>query len=254
VVTAETLLDLWPADLSMARYIGMALMVGVGACLQGVGGLGFAMFCAPLAALCFPELVPGPLIALACPLSLMAALREHPAIDWRAASTGLAGRVLGTAGAALCLALLSADTLSLLFALLILAAVGLSLGGWKVAPSPRNVAIAGVASGVMGTITSAGAPPFAIAMQHLQADRLRATLGCIFFAGSTVSIAMLVVVDRMGLHELLLALWLGPWMVLGFAASGHLGRLLQHRSPRPFLLGLAACGAFGILAQRAFSP
>lgn len=244
--------SLWPAGLDAAHYAGMALMVLIGACLQGVGGLGFAMFCAPLAALWFPELVPGPLIALACPLSLMAALREHAAIDWQAAGTGLAGRVLGTAGAALCLALLSAETLSLLFALLILLAVALSLRGWKVAASPRNVALAGVASGVMGTITSAGAPPFAIAMQHLRADRLRATLGCIFFAGSAVSLATLAAVGRMGLRELQLALLLGPWMLAGFGASGWLGRLLQHRSPRPLLLGLAAFGALGILAQHLF--
>jgi uncharacterized membrane protein YfcA len=251
-VSAASILAWWPAGLQAGHYAGMALMVFVGACLQGVGGLGFAMFCAPLAALWFPELVPGPLIALACPLSLMAALREARAIDWQAAGTGLAGRVVGTAGAALCLALLSADTLSLLFALLILAAVALSLRGWRVAASPRNVAIAGVASGVMGTITSAGAPPFAIAMQHLRADRLRATLGCIFFAGSAVSMATLALVGRMGLRELQLALLLAPWMLGGFAASGRLGQLLHHRSPRPLLLGLAAFGALGILAQRAF--
>jgi hypothetical protein len=104
----------------------------------------------------------------------------------------------------------------------------------------------------MGTITSAGAPPFAIAMQHLQADRLRATLGCIFFAGSAVSMATLALVGRMGLRELQLALLLAPWMLGGFAASGRLGQLLHHRSPRPLLLGLAAFGALGILAQRAF--
>lgn len=242
----------WPAGLDAWHYLGMAAMVFVGACLQGVGGLGFAMFCAPLAALWFPELVPGPLIALACPLSLLAALREYPAIDWPSTGMGLSGRVLGTAGAALCLALLSADTLTLLFALLILAAVALSLSGWKVKASPRNVLIAGVASGVMGTITSAGAPPFAIAMQHLRAERLRATLGCIFFAGSAVSLAMLAAVGRMGLHELLLALLLAPWMLAGFSASGRLAGLLRHRSPRPLLLGLAAFGALGILAQRAF--
>ncbi len=241
----------WPAGLDAMHYLGMAAMVGVGACLQGVGGLGFAMFCAPLAALWFPELVPGPLIALACPLSLMAAVREHQVIDWTQAGFGLAGRVLGTAGAALCLALLSADTLSLLFALLILVAVALSVGGWRVEPGRRNVLVAGVASGVMGTITSAGAPPFAIAMQRQRADVLRATLGCIFFAGSAVSLATLTVIGRMGLRELQLAALLVPWMVAGFAASGHLSALLRQRSPRPLLLGLATFGALGILVQRA---
>lgn len=247
----DALASAWPTGLSALHYAGMALMVGIGACLQGVGGLGFAMFCAPLGALLFPELVPGPLIALACPLSLMAALRERQAIDWSQAGTGLAGRVLGTAGAALCLALLSADTLALLFALLILLAVALSLGGWRVEPTRRNVLLAGLASGVMGTITSAGAPPFAIALQRQRADRLRATLGCIFFAGSAVSLAMLAAIGRMGWRELQLALLLAPWMVAGFAVSGRLAGLLRQRSPRPLLLALATAGALGILLQQA---
>ena len=240
----------WPEGLALARYLGMAAMVLVGACLQGVGGLGFAMFSAPLAALFFPELVPGPLITLACPLSLMAALRERQAIDWGQAGTWLAGRVAGTAGAAWCLALLSADTLALLFALLILAAVALSVGGWRVEPNRRNVLVAGIASGVMGTITSAGAPPFAIALQRQRAEVLRATLGCIFFAGSAVSLATLAAIGRMGRHELLLAVLLAPWMLVGFSVSGRLSALLRQRSPRPLLLGLATAGALGILAQR----
>lgn len=240
----------WPDGLALARYLGMGLMVLIGACLQGVGGLGFAMFSAPLAALFFPELVPGPLIALACPLSLMAALRERQAIDWTAAGTGLAGRVLGTAGAAVCLALLSADSLALVFAVLILAAVVLSVSGWRVSASPRNVLVAGLASGVMGTITSAGAPPFAIAMQHLRPDRLRATLGCIFFAGSTVSLLTLAAVGRMGLHGLHLALLLTPWMLIGFAGSRRVAQLLGPRSTRPLLLGLATLGSLWILVPR----
>ena len=58
-------LHLLPQHLSWALYLGMGAMVLVGACLQGVSGLGFAMFCAPIGALLFPELVPGPLLALA---------------------------------------------------------------------------------------------------------------------------------------------------------------------------------------------
>jgi len=238
-----------PAGLDAGTYAGMGLMVMVGACLQGVGGLGFAMFCAPVAALLFPELVPGPLLALGCPLALMAGVREWRAIDWPVAGSALAGRLVGTALAAAAMAALPVATLSLLFAGLILAGVALSLSGLRVAPSRTNVGIAGLASGLMGTITSAGAPPFAIAMQHLAPATLRATLGCVFFIGAAISLGALAAVGRMGLGHLVLALLLAPWMVAGFAVSGPLAQRLSRKGLRAFLLALATFGALGVLAQ-----
>lgn len=248
-MTTTALVTWLPQGLSLAGYAGMGAMIFTGACLQGVGGLGFAMFCAPMAALWFPELVPGPLLTLGCPLALMAMLREWRAILWPTAGLALAGRMVGTAGAALCLAWLSVTALSLMFAVLILAGVALSVSGWRVTASARNTALAGVASGLMGTITSAGAPPFALAMQHLQPAALRATMGVIFFAGSAVSLAALAMVGRMGQAQLALALMLLPWMLAGFLASGLLRGRLGRRSLRPLLLGMAAFGAVGVLAQ-----
>lgn len=240
---------LLPAGLAGVTYLGMGAMVLIGACLQGVSGLGFAMFCAPIAALLFPELVPGPLLALSCPLALMTGLREFHAIEWRTAGQAIAGRVLGTALAAVCLAWLPVQTLSLLFAALILTGVALSLKGWRVAHSGRNTTLAGMASGLMGTITSAGAPPFAIAMQHLPANRLRGTLGAVFFIGAALSLVALAMVGRMGAPELWLSALLMPWMVAGFVLSGRIKFLMRQQSLRPMLLGLAAFGALGILVQ-----
>jgi uncharacterized membrane protein YfcA len=246
---ADILAPYWPPGMAPARYAAMGVMVLAGACLQGAGGLGFAMLCAPVAALLFPELVPGPLLALACPLAVMAMVREYTEIDWTAAAWSLAGRAAGTLVAAGCLAVLPANTLSVLFALLILAAVALSLRGWTVTPTRTSNTLAGIASGVMGTITSAGAPPLAIAMQSMPAARLRATLGCVFFLGSAISLAALGAVGRMHTDGFVLALLLTPWMVVGFAASGLLARRLSHRGLRHFLLGLASLGAIAVLAQ-----
>ena len=225
------------------------LLLLVGACLQGVSGLGFAMFAAPLAAMWFPELVPGPLLVLSCPLALMGGLRDRADIQWNLASVAVAGRLGGTVLAAACLVLLPVKTLSLMFALLILTGVSLSLTGWRVMPSRRNMAVAGVASGMMGTITSAGAPPFAIAMQHLPANRLRGTLGAVFFIGAALSLVALAMVGRMGAPELWLSALLMPWMVAGFVLSGRIKFLMRQQSLRPMLLGLAAFGALGILVQ-----
>ncbi|MDP4302442.1 TSUP family transporter [Leptothrix discophora] len=240
---------LWPADLAASTYLGMGLMVLAGACLQGIGGLGFAMFSAPLAALFFPTLVPGPLLLLGCPLALLTLLREWQAVDLPAAGAALVGRLGGTALAAGALALLPATVLTPLFALLILLGVALSLGGWRMVASPCRTALAGVASGLMGTITSAGAPPFAIALQNLPAATLRATLGCVFFVGAAISLAALGLIGRLDGHHLLLGLLLLPWMGAGFALSGPLARRLPPRSLRPLLLGLAALGALTLLVQ-----
>ena len=235
--------------LSWGPYLGMGAMVLVGACLQGVSGLGFAMFCAPIAALLFPELVPGALLALGCPLALMTGLREFRAIEWRTAGQAIAGRVVGTGLAAGCMALLSVQTLSLLFAALILAGVVLSLKGWQVAHNGRNTTLAGMASGLMGTITSAGAPPFAIAMQHLPANRLRGTLGAVFFIGAALSLMALALVGRMSAVQLWLSLLLMPWMVTGFLLSSRIKLFMRQQALRPMLLALAAFGALGILVQ-----
>ncbi|MBL0945093.1 MAG: sulfite exporter TauE/SafE family protein [Hydrogenophaga sp.] len=232
---------------SGAHYLAAGLLVVVGACLQGVSGLGFAMFSAPLAAMWFPELVPGPLLVLSCPLALMGGLRDREAIQWPLAGVAVVGRLGGTVLAAACLVMLSVQTLSLLFALLILTGVSLSLTGWRVMPTRRNMAVAGLASGMMGTITSAGAPPFAIAMQNMGAAQLRGTFGAIFFIGSAVSIAVLTVVGRMGAHEYLLSALLMPWMFLGFFASNPIKRHVPAPLVRKLLLAMAAIGALVVL-------
>ncbi len=42
---------LLPAGLSAPDYLWMGALILAGACLQGVGGIGFAMLCAPLGAI-----------------------------------------------------------------------------------------------------------------------------------------------------------------------------------------------------------
>jgi uncharacterized membrane protein YfcA len=247
----DTLAALLPQGMSLAHYAGMAAMVLVGACLQGIGGVGFAMFSAPIAALFFPELAPGPLLALGGALALLSALREWSAVDWGAAGAALAGRALGSFGAAACLVLLPARVLAVLFALSILTGVALSLSGRRIEATRPALIGAGVMSGLMGTITSAGAPPFALVMQHLPPPRLRATLGCVFCAGAALSLLMLSGVGRFGRGELWLSAWLLPLMVAGFLLSGPLSRRAPRQVVRAILLGLSTFGAIAILLREA---
>ncbi|MCG7327705.1 MULTISPECIES: sulfite exporter TauE/SafE family protein [unclassified Achromobacter] len=234
--------DLW-------HYAAMAAVVFGAAVAQGVGGVGFAMFAAPVAAMFFPQLAPGPLLTLGGFISLLTALRERAAIDWPAVSYALAGRAVGTLIAIYAMARFAPQALGVLFACMILAAVALSVAGLKFSATPGRVSGAGVASGIMGTMTSVGAPPIAIVLQHAAPPRLRATLGMVLFLGSIFSLTMLALAKRYTGYHAGLALSLAPFLLAGFAVSSRLRTLLPPRAVRGVLLVACAMGAVGVLVK-----
>ncbi|MGO4333182.1 sulfite exporter TauE/SafE family protein [Cupriavidus sp. 2TAF22] len=240
-----------PADITALQFGMMGALIFLGACLQGVGGIGFSMLSAPVAVLFFPQLAPGPLLAMGGLVSLLGAVREFRSIAWRATGNALAGRAAGTLVAVAAMTQLPARLLALIFALSILAAVTLSLLGWRVRASGLNMAVAGAASGFMGTVTSAGAPPFAIVMQHLPPPQLRATIGCILCAGAAFSLAMLWAAGRFGLADLWLSASLTPMLLLGFAISNRLKNRFSAKTVRKLLLALCTAGAVGVLVKLA---
>ena len=231
------------------HYAAMAAVVFGAAVAQGVGGVGFAMFAAPVAAMFFPQLAPGPLLTLGGFISLLTALRERAAIDWPAVSYALAGRAVGTLIAIYAMARFAPQALGVLFACMILAAVGLSVAGLRFSATPGRVSGAGVASGIMGTMTSVGAPPIAIVLQHAAPPRLRATLGMVLFLGSIFSLAMLALAKRYTGYHAGLALSLAPFLLVGFAVSNRLRTLLPPRAVRGVLLAACAMGAVGVLVK-----
>ncbi|CAB3891904.1 sulfite exporter TauE/SafE family protein [Achromobacter mucicolens] len=231
------------------HYAAMAAVVFGAAVAQGVGGVGFAMFAAPVAAMFFPQLAPGPLLTLGGFISLLTALRERAAIDWPAVSYALAGRAVGTLIAIYAMARFAPQALGVLFACMILAAVGLSVAGLRFSATPGRVSGAGVASGIMGTMTSVGAPPIAIVLQHAAPPRLRATLGMVLFLGSIFSLAMLALAKRYTGYHVGLALSLAPFLLAGFAVSDRLRTLLPPRAVRGVLLAACAMGAVGVLVK-----
>lgn len=245
----QTLASLLPDGLVWGHLAAMTAMVFAAAFLQGIGGVGFAMVSAPLSVLFFPELVPGPLLVLGAALAALGVLRDFPSIDWRSVAALMGGRAIGTFAAGALLLVLVGDAIAIVFALLILLGVALSLIGWKVRASVPNMIVAGLASGLMGTITSSGAPPFAIVMQHVPAARMRATISSVFVAGAILSLVTLTAVGRFNLAQLLLGLILAPAIILGFAASTPFNRLLSREAVRMILLGLSGLGALGILVR-----
>jgi uncharacterized membrane protein YfcA len=182
-------------------------------------------------------------------VSLLISVREFRNIDVRGAAIAVGGRIPGSIVAGLVIGLLPRTTFGIFFALLVLAAVALSVSGWRVRATPANLAVAGFGSGVMGTITSVGAPPMGIVMQNMNPATLRATLGAFLVAGSLVSLAVLAQAGRFGRHEIELGLLLIVPMALGFVISTPLVRRVNGRLMRNLVLGLTTVSALVLLVQ-----
>lgn len=224
-------------------------VVAIGSAVQAALGFGLAMIAAPLLLLLDPVLVPGPMLVVAVALSLCMAWQERGEIDLSTFRVGVLGRLLGTPPAALLLGTLSAAAFDLIFGLLILLAIGLSLVHGNLQPTPRNVFLASVMSGFMGTISSVGGPPLALVYQNAPGPSLRANLALLFIVGASLSLLSLALIGRFGLYDLGYSLWLLIGVAMGLLASRPLRRRLDGSRARPWLLGLCAVSACSVLVR-----
>lgn len=231
------------------NYAVMAVVIATAAFLQGVGGVGFAMLAAPIAVFLVPDMVPGSLLVLGGSVSFLAALRERHEIVVPVVSWALVGRTVGTILAAVGMTQLPGEWLGVLFGGFILMAVILSASGLKVRASAMNVCGLGVVSGMMGTLTSVGAPAIAIAMQSLTPTQLRPSLGSTLFIGSILSIGSLALAGLFTWKDLLLGLALWPCMFLGFQLSGRARHAVSAKNIRLFLLWFCGISSLILIAK-----
>ncbi|MGA0541308.1 TSUP family transporter [Neotabrizicola sp. VNH66] len=233
---------------------GLAAVIAVfcAGAVQGSTGFGFNMLAAPLLAIIDQAFVPGPMLVMATAVCIGGAVAERSQVNRRDLAFALSGRAVAAAGAALVVGLLSPEGFAGLFGFAILLAVALSLSGLKVQTTPGTLFGAGLISGFMGTLTSIGAPPMAIAYQNAAPARMRATLNAYFFVGGLISIAALLAAGRFGLHDLALGAMMTPFALAGFLASGWGRRLMDKGRVKPVVIAVSSASAIVLLA-RAFA-
>lgn len=232
------------------RWLLASLFVFTGACLQGVSGVGFGMFAAPILAIVDPELVPGPMLFLGLIIAVLAVIREHQSLDMKGLGYALVGRIPTSLAAAAMIGLLPVRIVSILFALVILAGVAMSLSRLDMRPSPARLFGAGCVSGFMGTLTSVGLPPIALMYQHAPKATLRASLGGFLIFGTLISIAALSAAGRFSLHDVALGAWLIAPLYLGFWVSTPIAARVSSRTVRYLVLGLSALAALLLLLRQ----
>ncbi|MEM7267980.1 MAG: TSUP family transporter [Pseudomonadota bacterium] len=235
-----------PPEAALILFIAVAISAAV----QRLAGQGLGMIVAPIAALIAPQHLPATLLMIGLATGAGALSMDIRAVDWREAPWGMLGRALGAfAGAALAAALAGAEGFGIAVAVIILAAIALTLSGLRIPITPASLTGAGLTAGVMGTMTAVGAPPMAILYGREEAARSRAMQNLFFVWGMAWSLAALALFGLIGAHNLAMALLLAPAVFVGLWASRPAARRLQGRPILPFALGLSGLAALTLLAR-----
>jgi uncharacterized membrane protein YfcA len=236
--------------MTIGLYGILTLIVMLGALVQGAIGFGLGLVAVPLLLHVEPRCVPGPLLFATVWLTILLTHREWRSIRLADLKWALGGRVAGILVALLVLAAVPSDRLALLLGALVLVAVVLSATSLRLRASPASLVGAGVASGFMGTTVAIGGPPMALLYQRESGPRIRGTLSAFFVVGISLSLVALHFDGRFGRPDLILGAELTPGVLLGYALSIPLARVLDRGYMRAAVLAVSAATALGAVIRQ----
>ena len=195
-------------------YLVMFLII-IGAITQSAIGIGFGIPACFLVLL-EPTMVPSCIVLMGTFLAFSNAFLSLKDIITEDLAYSFSGRVVGTL-ISIPLITLTIGTKSFLiiFGVLLLITVFLSAKKWNVIATKKNVTIAGVCSGFMGTLTGVGGPPMAIVYQNSSSKNVVATLNMFFGIGALFSVLILIYIDLINLREVIRCLLLAPGILVG---------------------------------------
>ncbi|WP_341864199.1 sulfite exporter TauE/SafE family protein [Gymnodinialimonas sp. 57CJ19] len=224
-------------------------VVVLAAVVQTSTGMGFGMIAAPMLALVSFEYVPGPMLFINLFLSLLM-LGDGRAHVVRAEVKVLLPMILaGTMLGAAILLLVPADTLGILFSVLVLVTVAITIFARALALTPRNLGICGAAAGLMGTTTGIPGAPLVVLYQHEPLSKTRPTMAVVFTFSYVVSLIALAVAGMFSVGLALLGLLLLPGLAVGFWIGKRVRGYLSARIGRILMLSIASAGAVLLLMR-----
>lgn len=229
------------------EIVAVIVVMIFGALVQASVGFGLSLSAGPLLIILNPLMVPAPLLMAALFLTILVAYRDRSGIRPSGVGTLMAGRVVGTVPGALLIASLPLAQTRLVLGILILAAVVMSAGGFRLSQRPGVIFGVGIVSGFMSSTVAIGGPPIALAYQHAKGKQLRGTLAFIFTIGTVISLTGLFLVGRFRINELQMGLVLLPGTLIGFMLSGRVAAFLDRGYTRIAILMLATSAAIGII-------
>ena len=226
----------------------------LGAAVQRLAGQGFGLISAPIVAIFAPEMVPSGLLLLGLLSGFGATALDLSAVKRDELPFGFAGRALGAAAAVWIITILPGrDTVSIAVAMIVLLAVMLSLLGLTIPIRRGTLFGAGLAAGIMGTLTAIGAPPMAMLYQREAPRRSRAMQSTFFLFGMVVSIAALIWAGLIGAAQVWFAVAAAPAIVAGTVLAQPMARFVGQAMVRPMALGFSTVAALILLVKTVLS-
>ncbi len=232
------------------QMLAIFLITFLGAVLQGSIGFGLGPFAVPLLIIIDPSFVPAPLLLAALILTILMFAREKEAVRVHEFTFAAIGRIVGSIIGAYFLTIVPAKQLKPLFAFLVIIAVLITASGVKLALNRKNLIIAGLFSGFMGTVAAIGGAPMALIYQHEKGSKLRGTLAAIFILGTIIALISLAFVNKFTISDIYKALILIPGVLFGFFASKKTAQFLDKGYLRLTILIVTSCAAIAILLNQ----
>jgi len=236
-------------DVSIGGWAAIAVVVVLGAAIQGGIGFGMNVVAVPVLALIVPEALPVAAIVFGIPISIVMVRHERASVDRSGLTRLIVGRIPGSVLGAWIVTVVSVAGLQVLVGGMVLAfAVATALA--PPIPVVRSTQLtAGAVSGVTGTAVGIGGPPVALLYQHQAGPVVRATLAATFLVGTMLSLTALLVSGSVGRDGLLVGLACAPLVVVGTHLGRRLHDLLDRGWLRPAVIGFSVVSALLVLAE-----
>lgn len=222
----------------------------LGATVQGSVGYGLALVAGPILLLIDPGLIPGPMTIAATLLVVLVIVRDKQALDIFGLKWAILGMFFGIGLGAYVLSNFSSRSYSTIFGILIILAVAMSIIGWRFSPRKPVLVGAGFLAGLMGILTTTSGPPIALVYQDAPGKKLRATISGYFVVATIFTLATLVSIEKLGLREVNLSLFLMPGILVGFWLSTRIVNWVDRGFTRSAVLTIAALSAITILISQ----
>jgi uncharacterized membrane protein YfcA len=157
--------------------------------------------------------------------------------------------VLGTAGGVWLVAAADRRVLGVAVGVMVLVAVALTVRAVVVPINRATLTAAGLLSGVAGTATSIGGPPFALLYQHRAPRQVRTTMAVYFTIGAALSLLGLLLGGQLDWHQVRTALLLLPAVVVGALLAVPLRGRLDGPAFRLAVLAVCATSAVVLVVR-----
>lgn len=230
------------------EFVAIAVVVFLGALLQGVIGFGMVITAFPVIVLIEPDLLPQTMLVVSVPMVARMVWHYRGAIRWREVGWFSLGRPPGLLAAAFVVGWASSRTLTLAAGASVVVAIGLSLFAPPVPRTRTNLAIGGTLSSLFGTAVAIGGPPVGLLYQHDKGDELRATVSAVMMLGAPLGLITLALGGEFDGIDLTTGAALAPFALTGISIAPRVAPSFDDRL-RPLILGVCAVAAIGAMAR-----